>query len=75
MEVTEQVQTPAKKSRSDKGKPRKNPSAGGALSSVLIATQDLNMADAQRVLLAAATFHGIKFIVSNEASNGRHEKA
>ncbi len=63
--------TPTKKTRSDKGRRRNSPSAGGALSSVLIAIQDLGREDAKRVLLAAATFYNLKFIESTESANGR----
>lgn len=67
------VETPPKKPRSDKGKPRKNPSAGSALSSVLIAIQDLSAADAKRVLMSAALFSGIRFIESTEGANGKRD--
>lgn len=58
---------PTKKPRSDKGKKRNSPNASGALSSVLIAIQDLGREDAKRVILAAATFFGIKLIETTEA--------
>lgn len=63
-----------KRTRSDKGKKRRDPaSAGGALSSVLIAIQDLSKEDSKRVLMTAAMFCGLRFIESTEGTNGKRD--